>query len=552
MPDDSGTLALDVTVDTSTLVPAVAPGPPTAPPPTVPQVRGPRLDQLLLLGVVSLVLVVVASSGALQVVATTKEFKNSAAEQTTRLQANAKESGRSLSQLVSLTAASPLRDNDYAALTELVNSTLANDPNVLRTQVLNTEGNVAADTDRTPGAKASAKRTMDERVIPGFYGSRPVYEYQMPIKQASSARGLVVLTYSLERLQAELQRLDTAKRESIAQTTHRTILLAVGFVLASALLAALGGRRVTRPLAELTSQALQLGAGNMAARVRRRFRGAGREVRTLAAVFNQMADQLAQAVEVAARKVGLEQEMQLARKVQETLLPPRTTFEFGPLRIAGAVLPADQCGGDWWLRAPLDEARIAVSIGDVTGHGLSTALIATSALSAFAAVLRTHHPDHLDAQLFLRAVNQTLFHVGHGEYQMSCAMMVFDVARAELQFANGAHPFPCIYSRATQQTRSVAARGPLLGKGLQFECTDARVPLKPGDVLIWYSDGLLETRNPSGQQYGWKGLSAAAQRHGALPADQLRDALVADARAFGGWDKQEDDLTVVVAEYVPR
>ena len=171
--------------------------------------------------------------------------------------------------------------------------------------------------------------------------------------------------------------------------------------------------------------------------------------------------------------------------------------------------------------------------------------------SAFAAVLRTHHPDHVDAQLFLRAINDTLFHVGHGEYQMSCAMMVFDVPLGELQFANGGLPFPCVFSRSTGQTSSVASRGPLLGKGSQFDCTETKVVLKPGDVLIWYSDGLLETRDAAGTQYGWKGLSASAQRNGQLPADQLCAALMADVRNYGGNGAQEDDLTVVVAEYVP-
>ncbi len=521
-------------------------------PVALPEIRGPRLDQLLLGGVVVLVLIVVASSGALQVAATTREFKVSAQEQTTRLQNQAKETGRSLSKLVSLTAASSLRDNNYGALTELVQSTIANDPNVLRTQIVDAEGNVAADTDRDANEKKSG-RTHDEKVVPGLYKGHPVYEYQTPVQPtAAGARGLVVLTYSLEQLQAELQRLDAAKRESIQHTTRRTILLAVGFIVASALLAAFGGRQVTRPLAELSAQALQLGSGNMTARVRRRFVGAGREVRTLGAVFNQMADQLSKSVDLAARKAGLEQEMSVARRVQETLLPPRTVFEFGTVRVAGLVNPADQCGGDWWLRAPLDDHRIAVSIGDVTGHGLSTALIATSALSAFAAVLRTHHSDHLDAELFMQAVNQTLFHVGHGEYQMSCAMMVFDTSKGLLQFSNGGHPFPCVYNRNTGQATSVTVRGPLLGRGTTLEAKSAGLQLKPGDVFVWYSDGLLEGRNPAGEAYGWKGLTASVQRNGHLPAEQLRDALVAEARAFSSSGKQEDDITVVVVEYTAR
>lgn len=513
-------------------------------------IRGLRLDQLMLGGVVLLVLLVVAAAGALQVLAISQDYKDSAERQTTRLQNQAREIGRSYSRLISLTAASPLRDNNYGALSELVASTTANDPSVLRTQILDADGNVAADTD--PEAKKEAStRALEEKVTPGFYKGHPVYEYQLPIDVKGAVTGLVVMTYSLDALQAELQRLDIARREQIDNTTRRTVFLAIAFVLAAALVAWVGGRRVTRPLAELTLQAMQLAAGNMAARVRRRFVGAGREVRTLGAVFNHMAEQLNQSVELAAKKAGLEQEMNVARRVQETLLPPRNPFEFGALRVAGVVFPADQCGGDWWLRAPIDNHRIAVSVGDVAGHGLSTALIGTSALSAFAAVLRTHHPDHVDAELFMLAVNQTLFHVGHGEYQMSCAMMVFDTVDGSLQYVNGGHPFPCVYNRQTGQTSSAPVRGPLLGKAATMEAKSAVLQLKPGDVFVWYTDGVLEARDAAGQTFGWKGLTASVQRNGNLPAEQLRDALIADVHAFTGGGKQEDDLTVVVAEYSP-
>jgi hypothetical protein len=68
--------------------------------------------------------------------------------------------------------------------------------------------------------------------------------------------------------------------------------------------------------------------------------------------------------------------------------------------------------------------------------------------------------------------------------------------------------------------------------------------------MVWYTDGLVECRDGAGQQYGWKRLVSAVQRFGDLPADQLREALLADARAFSV-GHAEDDITVVVAEYMP-
>jgi sigma-B regulation protein RsbU (phosphoserine phosphatase) len=250
-------------------------------------------------------------------------------------------------------------------------------------------------------------------------------------------------------------------------------------------------------------------------------------------------------------KAGLLEEMQLAKRVTETVMPGREVFEYGPLRIAGSVNPAEHCGGDWWVQAQLDEARLAVGIGDVAGHGLSTALIATSAVSAFSAVLTTHHADNVDAAIVIQALNSTLFHFGKGEYQMSCAVLVFDLLQGELQFANGGHPLPCVYNRNDRQVISLAARGPLLGKSQRLDCTPAQVKLRPGDVLVWYSDGLVECRDAGGQQFGWKRLVSAAQRFGDLPADEMREAILAEARTFSAGHPAEDDVTLIVAEYMP-
>ena len=100
-----------------------------------------------------LVLTVVGFSGVLQIVATTQEYRDSTREQTMRLQSQARESGGALARLVALTGARSMRDNDFGELVELAKSTVANDPNVLRTQIIDVDGNVVADTE--PGQARS-------------------------------------------------------------------------------------------------------------------------------------------------------------------------------------------------------------------------------------------------------------------------------------------------------------------------------------------------------------------------------------------------------------
>src|SRR5262249_33272026 len=147
-------------------------------------------------------------------------------------------------------------------------------------------------------------------------------------------------------------------------------------------------------------------------------------------------------------KAALEREMQLARTVQETLLPSREVVAHGPLRLAGVCLPADICGGDWWLRAPAGNSRLVLGLGDVTGHGLSTALIAASAASGLAAAVRSRAPTELRVVTLMESLNQTLHLVAKGEYQMTSAIALFELDKSEVEYASGAHPSPVVYNRA--------------------------------------------------------------------------------------------------------
>ncbi|MGQ0504615.1 MAG: PP2C family protein-serine/threonine phosphatase, partial [Myxococcaceae bacterium] len=207
--------------------------------------------------------------------------------------------------------------------------------------------------------------------------------------------------------------------------------------------------------------------------------------------------------------------------------------------------------GDWWLRAAMDDARVVIGLGDVTGHGLSTALVATSATSGLAAALKMRDPRAVDAGLLMASLNQTLHLVGRGEYQMSAAIALFHVDANELEYSSGAHPAPVVYNRQEQKLGTLTVRGALLGASPATKFNSVRAPLYPGDVYVWYSDGLTEAQNSQNQIYGLKRLAAVVQRNGHLPAESLRDAIVADVRQHTGNIPQNDDITLIVAEYEP-
>jgi sigma-B regulation protein RsbU (phosphoserine phosphatase) len=387
--------------------------------------------------------------------------------------------------------------------------------------------------------------------VSAFYRGQPISEIQEPIDYGSSSgKGLVVISYSLGGLQKQLETLEHDKRATVRANTLRMLGLGLGFVVLAGVLVAYQSRRITRPLGMLTRKVMQLAAGDLGARAGT-ARGAGREVVTLGVVFNHMAERIKVLLDDVRAKAQLERDVSLARTVQETLLPGRDAVQVGPVRIAGVVVTADACGGDWWFRAGLDEQRVVIGIGDVTGHGLSTSLVATSATSGFASAMTLREPSQVNAQMLITALNVTLANVGRGEHQMSSALAVLDVSNGYIDYAAGAHPSPLVFNKHSGQVASLPARGPLLGASVSSQFTSKQAQLRPGDIVVWYTDGLTEARDAMGKLYGTQRLAAAVQANAHLSAEALRDALLADARAFSAGQPQRDDITVVVAEYSP-
>ncbi|WP_426752976.1 PP2C family protein-serine/threonine phosphatase [Myxococcus sp. Y35] len=521
--------------------------------PNVALIKGLRLDQILLLTTGLLVVLIVGLLAALSVASTQSQFEETALVSKERIQEQARELGQTVGQTIALTSATNLRDNNYAFLEEVAGSIVKTNPNILRVQIFDPDGVRMADSEGGGAEKEDAApvRRAERRLVSAFYQGQPISEIQEPIDYGSSSgKGLVVISYSLGGLQKQLEALEQDKRATVRANTLRMLGLGLGFVVLAGVLVAFQSRRITRPLGMLTSKVMQLAAGNLSARAET-AQGAGREVVTLGVVFNHMAERIKVLLEDVRAKAQLEREVSLARTVQETLLPGREAVQVGPLRIAGLVVTADACGGDWWFRAALDDRRVVIGIGDVTGHGLSTSLVATSATSGFASAMTLREPSQVNAQMLITALNVTLANVGRGEHQMSSALALIDVSNGYIDYAAGAHPSPLVFNKHSGQIASLPARGPLLGASVSSQFTSRQAQLRPGDVVVWYTDGLTEARDGAGKLYGTQRLAAAVQAHAHLSAEALRDAVLADARAFSAGQPQRDDITVVVAEFSP-
>jgi serine phosphatase RsbU (regulator of sigma subunit) len=233
-----------------------------------------------------------------------------------------------------------------------------------------------------------------------------------------------------------------------------------------------------------------------------------------------------------------QQQKQFADSMQRSLLP-REQPEAAGLDV-GAVYASSarmDVGGDVYDFLELTDGRLAVVLGDVTGHGIDAA--ADMAMAKF--VFRSLAREHSEPSDFLAAANEiVLEEIGDGKF-ITMLYVTADGHEGELACASAGHPPPRIVRAGVVEPLRV--RGLALGIAGSQRYEVERVKLEPGDAAVLFTDGLLEARR-DGELYGEERLDASLARHASLPAEELALALVEDCRAFGG--DLADDCAVVI------
>ncbi|WP_437278175.1 PP2C family protein-serine/threonine phosphatase [Sorangium sp. So ce375] len=257
-----------------------------------------------------------------------------------------------------------------------------------------------------------------------------------------------------------------------------------------------------------------------------------------------LGDRLVQLLYDTAEKASLKKQLEVARAVQQMLVPSEDVIERPSLRLASHFQPAAECGGDWWTFHDLPDGRLLTVVGDVTGHGISSAII-TGAAKAACDVVRTFAREQLSPAQLLRVMNCSIFEAGQQRFLMTCTACIFDPGAGSLTLANAGHPFP--YLVRDNAIRQLAVQGEPLGAASSAEYTSSTVALEGGDALLWFTDGVTECENESSEQFTEKRLRSLFQSVAACPPEEARDAIVAAVSGFRGERALDDDVTLVVA-----
>jgi serine phosphatase RsbU (regulator of sigma subunit) len=380
--------------------------------------------------------------------------------------------------------------------------------------------------------------------------------YGADIKLGATVVGSLQIGVSTAGLDRELGAA-IAEAERVALGSRKRALLVSLVVLAvGSAIAALHGVRLARPIKALTLQAERIAAGDLDSRVREDRRD---ELGVLAHAFNVMSDEIRRLLVEQARKASLEKELSLARQVQQAMLPPETLDHHGALKVVGTCMPASTCGGDWWTYRKLANGRMLLVIGDATGHGMHSAMIAATARGAVEA-LSGIDERLLTPEQVLRAIDSAIRQVGEHNVLMTAFAAVLDSTTGILHYANAGQNFPYVIglgqARVLGPASIIAASGnPLGDRHIPVEIRRGSQQLRPGDLFVCFTDGLVERANPAGKLFGDRRLRSALI--GESLADgpalvALRDRIVQALDRHAEGTIAQDDITLVLCQFDPH
>lgn len=241
------------------------------------------------------------------------------------------------------------------------------------------------------------------------------------------------------------------------------------------------------------------------------------------------------------KQTDLEREMAAASATQAWLLP-RSLPQIPGFDCAAVTVPARLVGGDFYLAQPLANGRFTLALGDVAGKGMPAGLVASSILARLETMAR--HVAH-DASAVVADVNRALSQAIENARFATLASIELDPASGECNIVNAGH-LPVVLLDLAGRRTLVTSTGPALGIVPEAQYTAFRVSLAAGAMLVAYSDGVTESTDEDGDEFGESHLVSTVERHAAASAAAICQAVIDAARDHRGGLPAQDDVTVLV------
>ncbi len=349
------------------------------------------------------------------------------------------------------------------------------------------------------------------------------------------------------------------KTESnVSRTILGVLQIVVGFFLAVELISLIFGilltKSITNAIFNLDRGTQFVKRGDFSHRIVVR---SDDQLGALAESFNQMTEYVQTLVKERVQKERLERELEIAKEVQEQLFPHKSP-RMGRMQITGLCLPARVVSGDYYDFLQFDNQCMGMALGDICGKGISAALL----MANLQATLRSNvslyqrepHPFPASGNgiggvsQVVKRINEQIYHHTSANKFASFFYGVYDERTYDLTYCNAGHNPPIFLRQDSCQ--KLTTGGTVVGIFPDADYQEERLSLAPGDMLLAYTDGIIECVNEYGEEFGEERLINLVNENRSLSAENIQRVVVERVLDWAFEEERDDDMTLIVAKFV--
>jgi len=270
----------------------------------------------------------------------------------------------------------------------------------------------------------------------------------------------------------------------------------------------------------------------------------------LSTAFNTMTENLGKLLVVAKEKERLQSELEIAREVQSQLFP-KSAPASRTLQLAAACSPARAVSGDYYDYMPISEGAVAFAIGDVAGKGISAALLMASIQSSMRTQLSSMNgtqPDHVSTAKLVGILNRQLYANTSPEKYATFYFGLYDEAKQALTYTNAGHLPPILMRGGAFE--KLEPNGTVVGAFPSAAYGEATIQLAPGDLLVAYTDGIVEPENTYGEMFGEERLQEMLVKYAQADSTEVMARVMEAVVQWTGSSELQDDMTMLVARHI--
>jgi sigma-B regulation protein RsbU (phosphoserine phosphatase) len=314
-------------------------------------------------------------------------------------------------------------------------------------------------------------------------------------------------------------------------------------------------RSITNTVHDLYEGTERVKEGDFSHRIRLKGRD---QLAQLGASFNGMTERVEQLLQVAKEKERYEAELEIAREIQKQLYP-RQVPASPKLKLTALYKPARMVSGDYYDYQRLDSDQLVLALGDVAGKGISAALLMATIQSSFRTQIKTAMEQaavaakaagsvpvcNLSTSQLTSLLNQHLYSNTPPEKFATFVFGVFDEKTSILHYTNAGHLQPILIRRGEASLLEVD--GMVIGAFPFARYGESQIAMEPGDLLVFYTDGISEPENEYGEMYGEQRLTELLLKNAGKSDQEILEMIIDAVERWTGSPELQDDMTLLVA-----